>query len=165
MNQSRKRAACGSYVALTSVPDAGNACDSIILSAPLCGHGCVETSIVPREVADARLHRAPRTSPAIRRGAASQASVIDEDFPCISSAPLRQVSSSSDVVSVRMRWPVSASVFTEIAVRELLWKGALERLVMARSFVLFAMTESSFFCLFLSLRTFTNFSQVFGLGV
>lgn len=51
MNHSVNTFAAGSYTPFSSIFDLGNECASIILSAPL-GNGCVETSIVRREVAD-----------------------------------------------------------------------------------------------------------------
>ena len=75
-------------------------------------------------------------------------------------SPATQANSSRDVVMVCTRWPVTGSVFTDIAVRVLLWKGAV---VVFMSVVLLGcdskMSESSFFCLQMSLRTLPKNSQ------
>jgi uncharacterized membrane protein len=75
-------------------------------------------------------------------------------------SPATQASSSREVAIVCTRWPVTGSVFTDIAVWVLEWKGAV---VVFMPVVLLgfdsAMNESSFFCLQMSLRTLPKNSQ------
>ena len=88
-----------------------------ILSAPL-GDGCLRTTIVARERAGTH-HRAPR----VRRAWPAVGSMTREAWHRSTNSPARHVISNLLVSITRTRSPVG-NVFSLIAVRELLWKGA-----------------------------------------
>lgn len=133
------------------------------MSAPL-GNGCVEAPILPREVAGTLFHRAPRAKRLAGRCTPRAGIVTADALPRITSSPSRQNISIVDVVSRRVFAPVSGSVLVEMLVLALVWKALEVKLFMADSVVDLSMTESSFFCPFLSLRTVTKDSQRFGKG-
>lgn len=122
MNHKRSSLLSGSYVALTKAFEPGNECASTILSAPL-GDGCVGASIVARERAGTH-HRLPRVSRrADCRGGSSAGTVMAFARNPTCNSPARHSISSRVVLSVCVPRPVSGSVFTDSAVRVLMWNG------------------------------------------
>lgn len=122
MNHKRNSFVSGSYVALARAREPGNECVSTILSARFRG-GCLRNTIVERKRAGAH-HRFPL---ALRvagpDGERSAATVIAFARNSMCSSPARHVISIRIVLSDCVPRPVSGSVFTESAVRVLMWKG------------------------------------------
>lgn len=122
MNHKRKSLLSGSYVPFTKVPEPWNECVSTILSA-LFRDGCLRNTIVKRERVGAH-HRFPRALRAPGRSRPrSTSSCTRLALQAMCNSPATQASSSCDVVMVCTRWPVTGSVFTDIAVRVLEWNG------------------------------------------
>lgn len=160
MNHKRSSLLSGSYVALTKAFEPGNACDSTILSAPLVD-GCVRTPSYARERAGTH-HSAPRTWRIGRCGSRLASITTRLALQSMRSSPASQRSSSLDVVSTCVCWPVDGSAFSDSPVRVLEWKGVVA------AFILVALLgcdsarhPSSFFCPKKSLRTLPKNSQGF----
>ncbi len=118
MNHKRNNLLSGSYVPLTRVPEPRNECVSIILSA-LFRDGCLRNTIVKRERAGTH-HSAPRA----RRAGRSPDSTTVLQAQRSRSSPASHLISSRDVRMTRAARPVARSMFSDIDVRLLEWKGA-----------------------------------------
>ena len=105
-------------------------------------------------------HRLPRTLRAPVRSPSCRASICTRlALQAMRNSPATQASCSCDVVMVCTRWPVTGSVFTDIAVRVLLWRGAV---VAFMSVVLVELEISDGpIVLFLSANVFANASEEF----
>ncbi len=125
MNHKRNNPVSLSYVALAKVPEPGNASVSIIFLLAPFGVGCVEASILPREVAGARGHHfVPQSRHRAGFALCPQAISTREIRAWITTSPDTQLSTSLEVVSTCVRRPLVMSVFCESMVCTLLWKGA-----------------------------------------
>lgn len=122
MNHKRSSLLSEWYVALTKAFEPGNARDSTILPAPLVD-GCLRNTIVARERAGTH-HSAPRARRIGRCTALSASITTRNALQRTCSSPAAQFISSREVVSTCTCWPVAASMFSDRAVRALLWKGA-----------------------------------------
>lgn len=155
MNHKRSSLLSGSYVALTKAFEPGNECASTIFSAPL-GDGCVGASIVVRERAGTH-HRFPRMSRrADCRGGSSAGTVMAFARNPTCNSPARHSISSRVVLSVCVPRPVSGSVFTDSAVRVLMWNGYAGRALVKGRGVFMPSIEN-----FLPEKVFANASEKF----